>query len=120
MSPSKSSKKYAPVPALEVTRYGPSQFGPSFPHAGFFAEPTTFLNTWSPSHLGPKVLSLHGRHNLASASVDNEPIEPSRFPLFSSIKSRPLARFSSLSFGLNELVLVVGNPDSKGMTASAP
>ena len=74
----------------------------------------------APGHLGLKVLSLNGRHNLASASVGNEPIEPLRFPFFSSIKSRPLAKFSSLSFGLNELVLVVGNPDSRGMTASAP
>ena len=74
----------------------------------------------APGHLGPKVWSLHGRCNLASASVGNEPIEPLPFSLFSSIKSRPLAKLSSLSLGLNEVVLVVGNPDSRGMTASAP
>ena len=73
-SPSRSSKKYAPIPALEVIRCGPSQFGPSFPHAEFFAEPTTLHSTRSP---GAK-----GRHNLASASVGNEPIEPLRFPFF--------------------------------------
>ena len=28
-------------------RYGPSQLGPNFPHAGFFAVPKTFLNTKS-------------------------------------------------------------------------
>ena len=28
-------------------RYGPSQLGPSFPYAGFFAVPRTFLNTKS-------------------------------------------------------------------------
>ena len=31
---------------------------------------------------GPKVLSLRGHHNLTLASVDNGPIEPSRFPFF--------------------------------------
>ena len=36
----------------------------------------------APGHLGPKVLSLHGRHNLASASIGNELIEPLRFPFF--------------------------------------
>ena len=79
MSPSRSSKKYAPVPALEVIRYGPSQFGPNFPQLGFLPSPQLFT---APGHLGSKVLSLHGRHNLASASVDNGLIEPLRFPFF--------------------------------------
>ena len=39
--------KYAPILATEVIRYGPSQLGPNFPHAGFFAVPTTVLNTKS-------------------------------------------------------------------------
>ena len=29
--------------ATKVMRYGPSQLGPNFPHAGFFAVPKTFL-----------------------------------------------------------------------------
>ena len=37
-----------PIPATEVIRYGPSLLGPNFPHAGFFAVPTTFLNTKCP------------------------------------------------------------------------
>ena len=44
---SKSSKKYASIPATEVMQYGPSQFSPNFLHAGFFAMPRTFLNTKS-------------------------------------------------------------------------
>ena len=44
---SKSSKKYASIPATKVIRYGPSQLGPSFPYVGFFAIPSTFLNTKS-------------------------------------------------------------------------
>ena len=50
-----------------------------FPTLGFLPSPQLFA---APGHLGPKVLSLHGRHNLASASVGNEPIEPLRFPFF--------------------------------------
>ena len=34
--------------AVEVILYGPSQLEPSFPQAGFFAVPTTFLKTKSP------------------------------------------------------------------------
>ena len=49
---SKSSRKYAPIPATEVMRYGPSQLGPNFPYAGFFAVPRTFLNTKSPGTNG--------------------------------------------------------------------
>ena len=49
---SKSSKKYVPMPATEVIRYGPSQFGPSFLHARFFAVPKTFFNTKSPGTSG--------------------------------------------------------------------
>ena len=51
-SPSKSSKKYAPMPALEVIQYGPSQFEPNFPHAGFFIEPTTLRSTRLPGAKG--------------------------------------------------------------------
>ena len=40
------------MPATEVMQYGPSQLGPSFPHAGFFAVPKTFLNTKSPGTNG--------------------------------------------------------------------
>ena len=60
------------MPALEVIRYGPSQFGPNFPQAGFFAEPTTLRSTRSQEL---KVLSLHWHHNPALVSVDNEPTE---------------------------------------------
>ena len=45
---SRSSRKYAPIPATEVMRYGPSQLGPSFLHVGFFTMPRAFLNTKSP------------------------------------------------------------------------
>jgi len=43
------------MPTIKVMRYGPSQLGPNFPHAGFFAVVTTFLNTKSP---GAKGLNL--------------------------------------------------------------
>ena len=33
-----------------------------------------------PGHLGPRALPWHGHHNLALASVGNEPIGPLRFP----------------------------------------
>ena len=52
---------------------------PIFPTLGFLPSPQLCA---APGHLGPKVLSLRGRHNLTSASVDNGPIEPSRFPFF--------------------------------------
>ena len=48
-----------------------------FPTLSFLSSPQLYA---APGHLGPTVLSLHGRHNLASASVGNEPIEPLRFP----------------------------------------
>ena len=40
--------------------------------------------------------------------------------LFSSSQFKLFVSCSSLSFGLNELILDVGKPVSKGMTASAP
>ena len=43
----------------------------SFPMLGFL--PSLQLCA-APDHLGPKVLSLRGRYNLTSASVDNGPI----------------------------------------------
>ena len=49
---SKSSKKYALIPATKVIRYDPSQFGQSFPHAGFLALPRTFLNIKFPGSSG--------------------------------------------------------------------
>ena len=49
---SKSFRKYAPIPANEVIRYDLSQFGPSFPYAGFLALPRTLLNTKFPGSSG--------------------------------------------------------------------
>ena len=37
---------------MEVILYDPSQLGPSFPQAGFFAVLTTFLKTRSPGANG--------------------------------------------------------------------
>ena len=49
---SKSSKKYAHIPATDVIRYGPSQLGPNFPQVGFLVFPTSFLKTKSPGANG--------------------------------------------------------------------
>ena len=89
---------------------------PIFPTPDFLLSPQLYV---VPGRQGLTVLSLRGHHNLASVSVDNGLTELLR-SLFSSIRSRPLARRSSLSFGLKELVLIVGNQESKRMTASAP
>ena len=48
---------------------------PIFPTLGFLPSPQLCV---VPGRLGPKVLSLHGHHNLASVSANNGPTEPSR------------------------------------------
>jgi hypothetical protein len=46
--PSRSSNLYDPAPAGDITLYGPSQFGPSFPSFGLRVFAITFLRTKSP------------------------------------------------------------------------
>jgi len=64
------------MPATEVIRYDPSQLGPNFPHAGFFAVPTTFLNT---KYLGANGLNFTLNNIPIWASADSMLIEPRHF-----------------------------------------
>ena len=52
-----------------------SNSAPIFPTLGFLPSPQLCV---VPGRLGPKILSLHRHHNLASVSADNGPIKPSR------------------------------------------
>ena len=90
---------------------------PIFPTPGFLPSPQLCV---VPDRQGPKVLSLRGHHNLASVSADNGPIEPSRSLSFCQSGLDLLLGVHRCLLDLNELVLVVENPDSKRMTASAP
>ena len=74
----------------------------------------------TPGHQELKVLALRWYYNLASVSADNKRTGPSHF--LSSLQSSPnfFVNCSSLSLRLNELVLDVGKPVSKWMTASTP
>ena len=107
---SKSSRKYAPILATEVMRYGPSQLGPSFPHFRFLAAPRTFLNTKSPS------ISLNISYYLSEyafkvppSRMDKDSRESmGRGTLLQVIKQEPKARVSPLKESM-EFVLRPSN-----------
>ena len=68
----------------------------------------------APGHLGPKVLSLHGHHNLASAFVGNEPIEPLRFPFFHQSSPDLLPSFHRCLLDWMSLFSSLGTRTPKG------
>ena len=120
---SKSSRKYAPIPAIEVMRYGPSQLGPSFSHSRFLAVPRTFLNTKSPS------ISLNISYYLSEYALK---VPPSRMDkdsresmgrgtLLQVIKQEPKARVSPLKESMDFVLrpsnhLITTSPKLDGNT----
>ena len=89
----------------------------TFPKLDSLQRPQLYV---TPSHQELKVLALRWHRNLASVSADNKPTRPHRIfsLLFDQVQT--FCSCSSLSLGLNELVLDVGKPVSKRMTALTP
>ena len=95
----------------------PPNLALTFPKLDSLQRPQLYV---TPSHQELKVLTLRWHHNLASVSADNKPTRPHRIfsLLFDQVQT--FCSCSSLSLGLNELVLDVGKPVSKRMTALTP